>query len=359
MTSKVRFDEADARTSTSVTTDGSVIKAIRQAVTQSGIDPLAELYNEALELAHEGHYGDAQSRLHVLLGLAPNDGDAHLLLAKIFVAGQLWRRALTAIDQAAACGAHVSEPLRTRVVTHLHADDRDSESERQARAAREQGEIRKLRSEARALRSDNAHLVTCNRALERETTRWAWISTSTSLVAIAFLAAQVFFTSGTPAPTTLAEVPTSDQLPVVDQGVTPPPTLGDSPRNGSLATLAGEALMTAGVLEGAELEVVVRTTTAQLSGTVRTHAQMLKAVNVVSAVNGIEKVGNGGVIILARRDGTTHVVQSGDTLGQIAFNYYGKSGLHKVIIEANPSLGGKANLRVGQTLVMPAVRDES
>jgi LysM repeat protein len=356
MTTQVRFDESEARTSTSVTTDGSVLQALRQNAAQAGIDPIAELYNEALELAHDGHYGAAQGRLHVLLGLAPSDGEAHLLLAKILVAGQQWRRAIGELDEAAQCGATVPETLRNAVVRHLNADDESTEGERQARLVREQGEIRKLRAETRSLRSDNAHLVARNRALERETTRWAWISTFTSLVAIGFLAGHMFF-GGSAAPTPTV----TDVTPLVpEEGAvaTDPSGTGDSPRNLSLAERAGEALTASGVLDGAELEVVVRTTKAQLSGTVRTHAQLLDAAEIVAAVEGIEEVGTGGVIVLALRDGASHVVKSGDTLGQIAYNYYGKSSYHDKIVEANPELGGKAGLKVGQTIKLPPVRDE-
>jgi LysM repeat protein len=356
MTTHVRFDESEARTSTSVTTDGSVLQSLRQMASQSGIDPIAELYNEALELAHEGHYGEAQGRLHVLLALAPSDGESHLLLAKVYVAGQQWRRALASLDEAVQCGAVLPEGLRDGVVRHLNSDDEQAEAERAARSVREQGEIRKLRSETRALRGDNANLTARNRALEAETTRWAWISTFTSLVAIAFLIGHMLFDTAPPAAVVADVTPLVEGEAAVAANADG--TQGDSPRNLSVAELAGEALTNSGVLEGAELEVVVRTTKAQLSGKVRTHEQLLKAAEIVAGVEGIKEVGTNGVIVLAVRDGATHTVKSGDTLGAIAYQYYGKSSLHTKIVEANPSLGPKANLKVGASLVLPPVRDE-
>ncbi|HMV69081.1 MAG TPA: tetratricopeptide repeat protein, partial [Myxococcota bacterium] len=199
MPASVRFEEADAR-ATSSASDGSVLQAIRLAAMSTGIDPIAELYNEALELAQDGHYGQAQSRLQVLLGLAPSDGEAHLLLAKVLVAGQQWRRAVGALDEAAACGTAVPEELRAAILRNLTADEDSAEEQRKSRVAREQGEITRLRTEARRLRSENAALVTRNGALEKEAARWAWVATGTSTVAIVFILARMLLGGAGEAP---------------------------------------------------------------------------------------------------------------------------------------------------------------
>lgn len=352
MNASVRFEEAGAR-ATSSPSDGSVLQAIRLAAMSTGIDPIAELYNEALELAQDGHYGQAQARLQVLLGLAPSDGESHLLLAKVLVAGQQWRRAMGALDEAAACGTSVPEDLRAAILRNLNADEDSAEEQRKARVAREQGEITRLRTEARRLRTENASLTTRNVALDKEARRWAWLAMGTSTIAIVFILARMLFGGGEAAPV-VADPATA---PVADATATPNAADPASPRNGSLAEQAGAALMAAGVMEGAQLEVTVRGTAAQLSGYAPTFAQLKKAQKVVDEVQGVDSVGIEGVIVLARRDGAKHVVKGGDTLGGIAYNYYGKSSLHPQIVAANPALGPTPQLKVGMELVIPPIRE--
>src|SRR5690606_20777515 len=145
---------------------GGVVRALRQAAESTGLDAPAELYNEALRYATHGHLRQARERLGVLLALAPEDGEARLLLAKVHVAGQRWRDALAALDEAAAYGEPVPLALRQAVEENLSADEAFEDEHRAARSAREQGEIKALRQEARRLRSENAQLVGRNRDLE-------------------------------------------------------------------------------------------------------------------------------------------------------------------------------------------------
>lgn len=52
---------------------------------------------------------------------------------------------------------------------------------------------------------------------------------------------------------------------------------------------------------------------------------------------------------------TTHVVAQGETLGEIAKKYYGKSSLYPAILEANPGIT-PTTLRPKQTLKIPAMK---
>ena len=83
---------------------GGIPRALREAAELAGIDPVAELYNEALRYAQEGHLRLSRERLQMLLCMAPDDGDARLMLARVFVAGQRWSDALSALDEATNCG---------------------------------------------------------------------------------------------------------------------------------------------------------------------------------------------------------------------------------------------------------------
>ncbi len=347
MSASVRFDEDGARHVLTDATEGSTLQALRDAAHASGLDPIAALYNEGLALAEEGHFGQAQTRLHVLLGLAPSDGGAHLLLAKVYVAGQQWRRALAALDDAAQCGAHIPDELRTAVVRHLAADDQADAGP--ARDAAVDGELRKLKSETRRLRSENAHLITQGRQLERELRSWAWIATGTSFIAICFMAGRLLF-GGPDAP--IADESVAVVQPPVDEPVADLPPV----RNADTAVLAKSALEKSKALSDSELEVVVRAGHAELTGSVLTFAQVREAVRLLSLVPGIDEIGRDGVRIRARTEGAIHTVVSGDTLSKIAWDHYGDETRYEVIISGNEAMAeGRTALKIGQQVIVPAL----
>lgn len=357
MSADVRFDEVASRLSTSQTSDGGVLQSILRAATSAGLDPVAELYNEALGLADEGHLGQARGRLEVLLGLAPSDGEAHLLLARILVAGGQWRRAVAALDEATQCGVRVPSRLRDACTSNLQADQ-DEEDDREVREVRELAEITRLRSEARRVRSENAHLAGQNRALVREAARWAWVATGTSVIAIFFVVLQMWTGGGATAadPEVAAIEGAATEAPVVEAAAAPEAAASGAVqvRDPGMKAVVETALASAGY-DG--LSVTVRGTRASLSGTVASHQAHGNAVQLVEALDGIESVDDAAVVNIARRDGTTHVVAPGESLSVIAYRMYGNQTLSETIIQANPALGGKANLQIGQKLTIPPVRD--
>lgn len=394
MSGSVRFDEDGVRQVPTDAPDGSTLQAIRDASHASGLDPVASLYNDALALAEEGHFGQAQTALQVLLGLAPADGGAHLLLAKIYVAGQQWRRALASLDNAAQCGASVPSDLRTAVVRHLHADDTAAD---EARATPSDdvsdGELRKLKSETRRLRSENAHLITRTRRLEREARTWGWVSVGTSVIACGFMLRLMSLGTPAPAPTpsvavvddgpTISEpaaavavapqgkpvvaAPPTQAQPLAKPSVVPtgsnlkPLTAEGTPiapvRNADAAALAKASLKNASKLATADLTVVVRAGHAELSGSAQTYSQIREAKRVLGTIPGIDTVGHRNVRVYARTDGASHKVVSGDSLSEIAWDYYGDETKYDRIVAANKSLKGGTELRLGQVLVLPALND--
>ena len=185
----VRFDESSrCSLSDKPIGPGGVTQAIRQATESVGLDATSELYNEAIHFANDGHLRHARERLQILLGLCPEDGEARLLLAKVYVAGQRWRDALGALDSAQSCGALVPAELRTAVEENLRAEMAGDEERLHTLYAREQGELKALRQEARRLRSENAQLLGRNYDLEKEARRWAWTTAGVSGIAILFVA---------------------------------------------------------------------------------------------------------------------------------------------------------------------------
>ena len=333
---------------------GGVPRALREAAEQSGIDPVAELYNEALRYANEGHLRLARERLQMLLCMSPDDGEARLLLARVHVAGQKWSEALLALDEAASCGMSVPIPLRRTVEDHLRSEQAAQEEEKSAVRAREHGEIKALRQEARRLRGENAALLSRSADLEKEVRKWAWATAATSLVTVMFVAVSLAF-GGSTAPTTEiaadpAVAPTEGAV-AVDGAA---PVEGAVPTSAENATAAARALADVPGLQGTSLEVEVRGPSAVARGEVTSFRQKQLAEKTLKAVPGIETVDVKQVVILARTRGAAHTVVSGDSLGKIAYQYYGDSQLAEKVKKANTDvLKGGDSLSVGMKLKLP------
>lgn len=341
---------------------GGVPRALREAAELAGLDPLNELYNEALRYAQEGHLRLARERLQMLLCMAPDDGEARLMLARVHVAGQRWQDAITALDEAANSGVSVPPTLRRAVEDHLEAERASAEEHRSAVRAREQGEVRSLRAETRRLRSENAQLTGRSTDLEREVRKWAWATVGVSSLATLFIIASLLF-GGSSA----EEAPTDDEVAAAEaealladealpEGVeveADPADVARDPQAANLAAKAARALSAAPMLDGTALELKLREGKAVLGGEVTTHKQRKAAEKVLGDLDGIESVDTSAVVVLARTQGATHVVQSGNTLSHIAYAYYGDSQLTKPIEKANGVTA--KSLRIGQELTIPPV----
>ncbi len=342
---------------------GGVPRALRHAAEGFGLDPIAELYNEALKYATEGHLKPARDRLQMLLTMCPEDGDAALLLAKVYVAGQKWQEALAAMDAASNAGTAVPDDLRITTEEHNRADSEADEERRKAHLAREQGEIKALRQEARRLRSENAQLLGRTTELERETQKWAWTTAGVSSLAILFLIVNLIFGGSSAPDTTVAAV----APPPTPAAITGDPMVVEAPAPGagsaapapapiSLAEKAAGVLASASELDGTTLEVEVDGSKATLTGQVPTFRHRKTAENLLQGVSGIETVAAGDVDITARSQGSHHVVASGDNLSKIAYQYYGEASKAGVVQKANKkTLRGRSNLSIGQELVIPAI----
>ena len=354
----IRFDDTSSRFSQSDQSVplGGVPRALRGAAEAAGLDPCAELYNEALRYATEGHLRLARERLQMLLCMSPDDGESRLLYAKVQVASQKWSEALSALDEAQACGLHIPIEIRRAVEDHLRAEEAAKEEERAALRAREQGEIKALRQEARRLRSENAALLGRSTELERETRKWAWTTAGVSSVAILFIMANLVFggddaaTVNQPQPAMVA----TTMPPVLEQVA--PAVMSEKPIN-VVATTAAEALRDDPILEGSKLEVEVSNKAAKVSGFVLTHVQFKQVEDLLANVDGIENIDLSSVANQSREKGGKHTVQSGDTLSHLAYYYYGDASLTEPILKANrATLRGRANLSIDQVLEIPSVQ---
>ena len=331
---------------------GSAMRILRSSAESAGIDPVAELYNEALKFSGEGQLRESRERLQVLLALAPEDGEARLLLAKVQCAGQKWTDALATLDEAEAAGQTVPSSLRAAIDEHLRADRAATVEDTAARTSREQGEVKALRQEARRLRSDNAQLTGHIHELERETKKWATLTAAVSGLFILFLAGNLVFGGGNstevaalaPTPETIADTPLTEGL--VETTHVAPDTVADR----VFALLQGtQGLDRLTVSATADNGIV-------LSGTVPTYRAIARAEQLVGRVDGVTSVELGDIENTARTRGTTYTVTSGDTLSAIALDHYGTTSLTDRILTANHrTLRSATAMQIGQELVIPAV----
>lgn len=185
------------------------LKAIAEALEDQSFDASTELFDEALRLAAEGHLGQSRDRLRMLLTLDAADGEAHLLLAKVYAAQSRFPEALSELDAAVACGESVPTGLREACEAARDADRRVDHGEKVA--ARAQTELRALREETRRLRSENAALEQDNVELAKRVRRWSWTTTVVAGVCSVLVATSALTRGGgeasDPAPAPVAEAP--------------------------------------------------------------------------------------------------------------------------------------------------------
>ncbi len=279
---------------------------IAQLLDHSEIDAPSALYDEALTLAKQGRFAPATDRLRMLLTLDPIDADAALLLGKVLAARGQWQEALQRLDAAQANGAEVPTALRDKVELALRNQIEESEAHRLRVTARERGEIRNLRAEAKRLRSDNAVLDQQIQGLYRRVRLW---SSATALV------------SGCAAALLLVAL-----------------VSGGSDAIAETETLASNAIPT----EANEAARAVYSATSY-------HYPVPEAATTTTEMTTPEI---NEPMALAQM--AVHTVGGGDTLGKIAQQYYGKSSEWRVIRDANPSvLNGGIRLNLGMKLNIP------
>jgi len=184
-------------------------RAIAEVLEDRGVDATADLFDEAVELARAGQLNKSRDRLRMLLCLDPHDGQAHLLLAKVFVAQKRWTDAIAQLDASTACGLRLPPGLRESVMAQRDATSRTTRDDKVMAATR--GELHALRDEARRLRAENTRLERSVRDLTDKARLWMSATTVVGVVCIvALLGSALFGGSEDPAlvePEVVAEAP--------------------------------------------------------------------------------------------------------------------------------------------------------
>jgi nucleoid-associated protein YgaU len=272
------------------------VQSIAKAI--NGLDATSELYDEAVELARDGSLGRSRDRLRMLLCLDPHDGQAHLLLSKVFGAQGRWTDALTELDQATACGMRLPEGLREGFENKRDASQRNRSEKVVARV---NNELNALREEARRLRAENSRLERETRDQGDKARMWMSATAVVSgLGLFALLVGAVF--GGDDAPDEVVEAP------------------------------------------GIEAEAPVEPAIAAIApGIVAPEAPVAAPPPVEPEPVVVEPAGP-----------RTYTVQKGDNLSAVSQKVYGKSTRWEAIRDANKAtLGGGIDLQVGMELVIP------
>lgn len=309
---------------------------IAATLKSAGIDAPNSLYDEALAYARDGHLGQAQARLQMLLCLDPDDADALLLMAKVHAAQGRPSEALGRLDAAMAAGGLPPAGFRDHLEAAIRAERAREEEHRARIAAREQGEIKSLRNETRTLRSEQVRLeteVTESRLRERN---WKYAALGTSVLATLVILLLVA-TRGTKGP----EAAETEAAPVADAS----------------AGAATAGIETSGGVTGGSRPIAVverppAATAGASSGAVEVApaAVASKPPTVESAPKPAAKVETAPKAAA----GKVHVVASGDTLAKLAGAYYGDESRWTEIRDANKSvLKGGIALSIGMKLRIP------
>lgn len=308
---------------------------IARALTDSGIDAPSSLYDEALALARQGRLAPATERLRMLLVLDTTDAQAALLLGKVLAGRGLWQESLAQLDNAAANGAVLPPGLREQVETKLRKHIEDAEAHRARIAARERGEIKSLRTEAKRLRSDNAALEQQVDDLSDRVRIW---SSATALIAgsaCALLLVSLLFGGGEEtAPEATAEAPEALEVETALASTA-----------GTVTEPVGTGIVAPSSTTSTPVLAPTGTTSGSTTSTTRTPPSTAK-----TRVDAKPPV----VAPVSKAAPRTHVVAKGDTLGKLASKYYGKSSLWPEIQEANRGLLGSSEaLSIGMELTIP------
>lgn len=288
---------------------------IAETLKAAGVDAPSTLYNEALELAKEGHLGQAASRLQMLLCLDPEDADALLVLSKVLAAQGKYADALARLDAASAAGVLPPAGMREFLEAILRTERVREEEHRSHVLAREQGEIRALRTETRQLRTETMRLENeLLDAMHRERT-WKLATLGTALFATAVVLALLLI------PDKRAAAPDVSDASAASSAASSPA----APAEGS-----------------ADAQVAKPSAAASQS------KPLVKSVQ--PAVKSAEKPA--GQKTMA--GGVVHTIQSGDTLYKLAIQYYGDGSRWEEIEAANKStLKNGKDLALGMQVTIP------
>ncbi len=326
----LEFDEP-GRPTTPLGSDAPSV--IADTLRTQGIDAPASLYNEALSLAREGLLGPASQRLQMLICLDPDDADGHLLLSKVYAAQGRPGEALARMEAAIEAGAIAPAGMREQLEGLIRSDRQKDEEHRARVNAREQGEIKALRQEARNLRSETIRLeAEVTETKDRES---LWRTAAVIAASVTAMAVIVFSV------VTLISGPATPEVAEDTVQVAPP-------RPPEVPTPADEA---AAIMAAPVAPVAPKPAAPKAVAPMAVAPSPAQAVAVPPKAPAGAVAGAGAVAVKLP---VSHVVVSGDSLYSLAGKYYGDKMQFAKIRDANKGvLKGGIALKLGMNLTIP------
>jgi nucleoid-associated protein YgaU len=112
-------------------------------------------------------------------------------------------------------------------------------------------------------------------------------------------------------------------------------------------------------LEVDRLNISIENELAKVSGTAKDQTTREKVILVIGNVEGIAQVEDNMEVENREPEAIFHTVERGDTLGQIAKEYYGSAAEYNKIFEANqPMLKDPDSIYPGQVLRIPPMQEK-
>ncbi len=349
---------------------GDAPSVIADTLRHQGIDAPSSLYNEALNLAREGLLGPSAQRLQMLLCLDPDDADAHLLLCKVYAAQNKPGDALARLEAAVEAGAFAPAGLREHLEGLIRTDRQRDEEHRTRVGAREQGEIKALRQEARSLRSETTRLeveVTETKDRERLWRITAMAAAGATVLAVMiFGAVSLFGASPVEAATSVDAVADATPAPPV-----PPEILAVQQQAAQeAADQAAKQVLTAPAVAFVAPPAAVhapampipgedsKTAKATKTDTKATKTDAKTAKTDAKSTTSTSKTAHTTTDSATQKTSSTgsftHKVVAGDTLYSLAGKFYGDKAEYTKIRDANASvLKGSSALKLGMKLSIP------
>jgi nucleoid-associated protein YgaU len=330
-------------------------QALRAALGGSLGETVDHLHDEAVRKARLGLFAEAEAKLHTLLSLDPEDGEALVLLARVLEAGDRPQAALAALETAQKAGHVAPEGLRERLEEAARQGRRGGEDDARARvAAREHGELRSLRAETRTLRSELLQAQGETLTLKRTTNHWRVATAVASLFGM--LMVVMLVREGDRPVNTLprtAEETKTDVTLDKENGARTAEVLRQAPPAASPTEPNAPAAAPPATPEKAEklAEKAPEKPADPKSKASEAAAKEEAAPAPTTGKKGplactTEKTVKSGPCL--------HTVRKGDTFGKLAQRYYGKSSLSSRIAKVNQKKPNKmSDLKVGSKLLIP------
>ena len=290
---------------------------------------ISVLFNDAMHQIARNDWREAEHTLVQLLELAPDDGEALVMLAKVHVARGRLEYALRALDDALDAGWSVDPQLRRAIADRLdHSDPPPSLFPDPEGYATPSGRIPGVKDAVAArqgafrARQENGELRAKVASLEKEVRRWIFATMGVCVTATGLITSAL-----------VPPIPgSSDPDPALAAVMTPVRrTIQPAKTATHLQAVADRVVPRV----SNTLQVDLMGSKAIAAGTLADFREREALERAWLALDDVDRVDWSAVTVTSRIEGGRLQVREGDTLSNIAFRYYGDPTATGPIEDAN------------------------